>query len=237
LLGHIFFDTVGKDMSDEDCSDSSDSDSENEEEQPSSIPLVKRDPCHGGDVWTLQDYHAILDLKDDDEERPTTIGETKKKIQTDLHINLFDLLNWFRNPDTSHRPQRFNSIEDLAEYSYTNNKVFPRYNTEESRVANPLLRPIGWNRYSKLMRRAARRKTGTPRGEIGTKSSMTVVAEAVTAESEGVDNKIDADSKGEGSQENTRPRRNWGRGRRQVTKTGESESTSIEETPVVAATA
>jgi len=191
--------------------------------------------------WTLEDYYAILELNEDIQEGLSTIDKTKRKIPKDLHINLFDLLNCFRNPDTSHRPQRFKTVEDLANYSYSHNKVFPRYQAQQSRVANPLLREIGLYHYEKLVApRQGRRGMGKPRGDLWRKSSATIINEAVksTAENEGVDDKIGAGENDpptdEFSQEN-RPRLGLERGL--ATDVAESQATPIPEMPVIAAAA
>lgn len=60
-----------------------------------------------------------------------------------MNINLYDLLDWLRNPSTTARPDKFQSIKDLAHYSYLQNKVFPILYAAASKIANPLLRPIG----------------------------------------------------------------------------------------------
>jgi len=59
-----------------------------------------------------------------------------------LNVNLYDLLDWFRNPDSATRPERFTSVAALGEYSYVENKVFPLYDAHASRIAKPLLRKI-----------------------------------------------------------------------------------------------
>lgn len=218
--------------------------SSEDEEEFFSIPLIKGDISPGGELWTLENYHAILDLNVDSEKRPSTIGETKQMIRKDLHINLYDLLNWFRNPDTSPRPQRFNSIEDLAAYSYTHNKVFPRYEAACSSVANPLLRPIGDSQYKKLYGHAGRRNggRGSFRGVLGRKSRAAVIEEVVksTAENEHIDKKIEDGhtSSAAGAAQKEGPRRKKrSRGPGRTIQVGESDATPVVETPVVAATA
>lgn len=59
-----------------------------------------------------------------------------------MNVNLYDLLDWFRNPDCAIRPERFTSVAALGEYSYVENKVFPLYDAHASRIAKPLLRKI-----------------------------------------------------------------------------------------------
>ena len=59
-----------------------------------------------------------------------------------MNVNLYDLLNRFRNPDSATRPERFTSVAALGEYSYVENKVFPLYDAHASRIAKPLLRKI-----------------------------------------------------------------------------------------------
>jgi len=191
--------------------------------------------------WTLEDYYAILEVNEDIQEGLSTPDKIKRKIPKDLHINLFDLLNCFRNPDASLRPQRFNTVEDLANYSYSHNKVFPRYQTQQSRGANPLLRGIGLCHYEKLVaQRQGRRGMGKRRGDLGRKSSATIIDEAVksTAENEGMDDKIEAGENDpptdEISQEN-RPQLGLGRGL--TTAIGEAQAIPIAEMPVIAAAA
>jgi hypothetical protein len=60
-----------------------------------------------------------------------------------LNVNLYDLLDWLRNPCTATRPDKFPNIKALSDYSYLQNKVFPKYYAAASKIANPLLRPIG----------------------------------------------------------------------------------------------
>lgn len=60
-----------------------------------------------------------------------------------MNINLYDLLDWLRNPCTAARPDKFPDIKELGNYSYSQNKVFPRYYAAASKLASPLLRPIG----------------------------------------------------------------------------------------------
>jgi hypothetical protein len=70
-----------------------------------------------------------------------------------LNINLYDLLDWLRNPHTAARPDKFKSVDDLGDYSYLENKVFPKPWAERSEIANPLLRPIGRFHFKPLRQR------------------------------------------------------------------------------------
>jgi hypothetical protein len=182
--------------------------------------------------WTLQDYHAILDLGgcSDGEatKRPTTIFETKLAIYK-LNLNLYDLLDWFRNPDSSNRPQRFDTVEALAHYSYGNNKVFPRYEAACSKVANPLLRPIGQHggKYERLTRPKGGRGR-RPRGEFGRTAGKMVGQRARAT----ADEREDTSAGAESGQENGGRRRKWGRGRKRTTETGESQPAAPVETPL-----
>jgi hypothetical protein len=218
LLGHIFDDTIGKHMR---AQDTEDQDSGN------SSDSLQTD-------WTLQDYHTILDLgaSSDGEapQRPDTILDTKLAIQK-LHLNLYDLLDWFRNPDNSHRPERFDTVEDLSKYSYSNNKVFPRYEAMQSRIANPLLRPIGhgaW-KYDRLMKPKGGARGRQPRGEFGRRSAGRVVDEAVKSTTEQTE---ETSAAAESGQENGTRRRKWGRGRNRTAKTGQSQPAPSVETPL-----
>lgn len=208
MLGHIFNDTIGKHMRAEDPE---------HQDSGHSTDSVQSD-------WTLQDYHAILDLgapfDGEATKHPDTIHDTKLAIK-ELHLNLYDLLDWFRNPDNSHRPQRFDSVKALAQYSYSENKVFPRYEVAVSRVANPLLRPIGglW-RYDKLTRPKGGARGPRPRGELGRTSAGTVVD----------DKPEDTSAAGESGQENGVRRRKWGRGRKRTTETSEAQPAAPVET-------
>ena len=226
LLGRIFF---GRNMSNEDVANTSENDEASESHN---------------DGWTLEDYHAILELNEDIQDRPTVIDETKTKIQKDLHINLFDLLNWFRNPDTSLPPQRFNTVKDLANYSYSHNKVFPRYQAPQSRIANPLLREIGLYHHTKnVAPRQGRRGIGKPRGELWRKYSATLVDEAVktTPVNEAFEDKIGAGQNDvpaeELSQANGPQRKNGACGRRRAIELGDPQATSIAEMPIIATAA
>ena len=180
--------------------------------------------------WTLQDYHAILDLGGSSDhqatERPDTIPDTKVQIKL-LNLNLYDLLDWFRNPDTSHRPERFSTVEELGKYSYANNKVFPRYKAEQSRVANPLLRRIG--SYEKLRpHRGGGRRGGRPRGELGRRFGASGVNQAAKSTA----NRTEVTSAAaETGQENGAPRRKWGHGRKSTTQNSESHPASFPEAP------
>jgi hypothetical protein len=117
LLGHIFFESRQND-------------------QTSS----GQDTSHEGIIWELADYHRFLEHFD--ESPRTTIRECKEIIREKLNVNLYDLLDWFRNRDSATRPERFTSVTALGEYSYVENKVFPLYDAHASRIAKPLLRKI-----------------------------------------------------------------------------------------------
>ena len=89
----------------------------------------------------MEDYHRFL--KQFDEEPRNTISECKEVMRCNLNVNLYDLLDWFRNPATAARPTRFETAQELGEYSYVNNKVFTCDFAIWSRIAKPLLRKIG----------------------------------------------------------------------------------------------
>lgn len=74
-----------------------------------------------------------------------SLEDCQEFIDHKLNVNLYDLLNWLRNPDTVAKPQRFASVRDLGIYSYEENKVFPRFRASESYIASPLLRSIGFS--------------------------------------------------------------------------------------------
>src|SRR5579859_1507131 len=59
-----------------------------------------------------------------------SLEDCQKYIDQELNVNLYDLLNWLRNPDTAAQPDRFSSVKDLGKYSYEENKVFPRFRAE-----------------------------------------------------------------------------------------------------------
>ena len=124
LLGHIFFDTVGQDPN-------------YGAKQPSSGTQTSPETSK---TWELADYHRFL-AAFDEPPRPT-VRECKDVIRESLNVNLYDLLNWFRNPDHATRPVRFPSAEALGEYSYVENKVFSLDTARVSRFAKPLLRKI-----------------------------------------------------------------------------------------------
>lgn len=65
-------------------------------------------------------------------------------IDYKLNVNLYDLLHWLRNPDTTPMPQRFPNVTSLGIYSYEANKVFPRFRASDTYIASPLLRSIGF---------------------------------------------------------------------------------------------
>jgi hypothetical protein len=72
-----------------------------------------------------------------------SLEDCQSFIDHQLNVNLYDLLNWLRNPDTAAQPDRFPSVKDLSKYSYESNKVFPRFRATKSDISSPLLRNIG----------------------------------------------------------------------------------------------
>lgn len=129
LLGHIFFENVSmhQDKSSKD-----------------------QDTSRTGKVWELTDYQRFLS-RFDEPPRPS-IRDCKEVIRENLNVNLYDLLDWFRNPETAARPQRFGSVSALGEYSYVQNKVFSLWDARESRIAKPLLRKIAQFRFRRWRR-------------------------------------------------------------------------------------
>ena len=90
--------------------------------------------------WELADYDRVLGMFG---VAPcVNIRESKVKFR-ELNLNLYDLLDWIRNPDTAARPERFINVRALAEYSFTHNKVFPFWHAVHSRIAHPFLRRLG----------------------------------------------------------------------------------------------
>lgn len=90
--------------------------------------------------WELADYDRVLGMFG---VAPcVNILESKVKFR-ELNLNLYDLLDWIRNPDTAARPERFINVRALAEYSFTHNKVFPFWHAVHSRIAHPFLRRLG----------------------------------------------------------------------------------------------
>ena len=101
-------------------------------------------------IWDLKDYNVLLAAF---EEPPrSTIRECKKVIREHLNINLYDLLNWFRNPDHARPPIRFASVELLGEYSYVENKVFSLDSARVSGFSKPLLRKIAQFKFNRTRR-------------------------------------------------------------------------------------
>lgn len=92
-------------------------------------------------MWDLTDYNRFLTRFM--ESPANTISDAKIKIRQQLHVNLYDLLHWFRNPDTAPCPEKFASIKALGLYSYRNNKVFPRERVIQSYITSPLFRRLG----------------------------------------------------------------------------------------------
>ena len=120
MLGHIFRDTVGQYPNFKDSPD----------EDGASPPSME---------WVLADYDRFLEMFG--ESPQVNIRESKITVRK-LNLNLYDLLDWIRNPDTAARPERFINVRALAEYSFTHNKVFPFWHAVQSRIAHPFLRPL-----------------------------------------------------------------------------------------------
>ena len=89
--------------------------------------------------WELADYDRFL--KTFGESPCVNVRESKLHVRK-LNLNLYDLLDWIRNPDHAARPERFINVKALAEYSFTTNKVFPFWHAIESQIASPFLRPL-----------------------------------------------------------------------------------------------
>jgi hypothetical protein len=140
-------------------------------------------------VWELADYHRFMSHFN---EAPLpTIRECKETIRENLNVNLYDLLNWFRNTDSSTRPKRFATVAELGDYSYEANKVFPFHNATFSRVAKPLLRKIAKFKYRRyynraIMYRPASKATRLENAAISavakSAASQSTIATAVTTE-------------------------------------------------------
>jgi hypothetical protein len=128
-LGRIFFD----------IQDLLDSDEEDESEGEDSLKTAS----HEADLkQRLEDCRCFLSHFGDF--ASASLEDCQEFIDHKLNVNLYDLLNWLRNPDTVVKPQRFASVRDLGIYSYQENKVFPRFRASESYIASPLLRSIGF---------------------------------------------------------------------------------------------
>jgi hypothetical protein len=146
LLGHIFFDTFGAKPTVPAKSAPFDA-----AETDSMTPELNGD-ANKVRVWELADYHRFMGHFN---EAPLpTIRECKEMIRENLNVNLYDLLNWFRNTDSSTRPKRFATVAELGDYSYERNKVFPLHDATFSRVAKPLLRKIAKFKYQRYYNRA-----------------------------------------------------------------------------------
>jgi hypothetical protein len=186
LLGRIFFDTVGSRKvpfpKKTDATTSTDSTTDAESTDPET------------EAWELADYHRFL--KSFHEDTPPTVEECQQTILFELNINLYDLLDYFRNTGTTPRPKKFDSIRDLAVYSYCNGKVFPKWEALQSLIATPLLRPIGqgtagstWLQKSRFGIRAksyvpakdAAKKESEVLGETASTTSDAASATATTA--------------------------------------------------------
>jgi hypothetical protein len=90
-----------------------------------------------------------------------------------LNVNLYDLLDWFRNPSTATRPQQFDNVAALGTYSYVNNKVFPLFEATASRIAQPLLRKIAQFKQNKRsFRPNSRRIPRTKRAKVEASSEV-----------------------------------------------------------------
>ena len=90
--------------------------------------------------WELADYDRFLQMFG--ESPCPNVRESKTHVRK-LNLNLYDLLDWIRNPNTAVRPERFSDVRALAEYSFTCNKVFPFWHAIQSQIASPFLRPLG----------------------------------------------------------------------------------------------
>jgi len=146
LLGHIFFDSVGEN-------------SNYGAKQPQPTTAETQEMPTPSQAWELADYHRFL-VAFDEPPRPT-IKECKEVIRENLNVNLYDLLNWFRNPDHATRPVRFSSAESLGEYSYVENKVFSLDGARVSRIAKPLLRKMAQFKFPRTLK-TYRRSRATP---------------------------------------------------------------------------
>jgi hypothetical protein len=89
--------------------------------------------------WELAEYDRFLNMFG--QSVGVNIRESKKHVR-ELNLNLYDLLDWIRNPDNAARPERFANVRALAEYSFSHNKVFPFCHAIESQIASPFLRRL-----------------------------------------------------------------------------------------------
>jgi len=95
------------------------------------------------------------------EEPPNTIDQCKEVIRCNLNVNLYDLLHWSRNYPSAPLPTRFETAQELGEYSYVNNKVFTFDFAVWSRGAKPLLGKISqFKRPRRRVRRLTRWQSG-----------------------------------------------------------------------------
>lgn len=140
-------------------------------------------------AWELADYHRFMSHFN--EVPLPTIRECKEMIRENLNVNLYDLLNWFRNTESSTRPKRFATVAELGDYSYERNKVFPFHNATFSRVAKPLLRKIAKFKYRRYYNRAilyrpaskaARLENAAISAVAKSASSQSTIAAVVSAE-------------------------------------------------------
>ena len=107
-----------------------------------------------------------------------------------MNINLYDVLDWFRNPDSATRPQRFTSVAALGEYSYVENKVFPLYTASSSRIASRLLRKISQFKYRRSYRK---------RGVLRTPSESPQPVNPESTDGKDVTGEIKLESTGKGA--------------------------------------
>src|SRR6202035_5057461 len=114
-------------------------DDQNEQREENEIPDDTKTTSDESDLHQrLQDCRRFLNHFG--EFATASLEDCQSFIVRHLNVNLYDLLNWLRNPDTAAQPDRFPSVEDLSKYSYESNKVFPRFRATMSEISSPLLR-------------------------------------------------------------------------------------------------
>ena len=114
--------------------------------------------------WGLKEYNQFLECFG----RPphSTIEECQAVIESLLEVNIFDLLHWFRNPESRFVPETFKSTKELRDYSYSNNKVFPKYRPNVSDIGLPSLRSthldVGEQKPTSKWKRGVKRGSSKP---------------------------------------------------------------------------